>query len=420
MADDRTELVNWRRLFHRLAEPGWLECRTTEQLIRAVEGENVAVHYGKAIYSKERLGLPAAAERANYTKNLHLDLEKAEEVLAGYTGLIAVVDTGKPGPHVGFRFDIDALPLTETHAANHLPRREHFQSEHEGFMHACGHDGHMAIGVCLTRWLAREARHMTGKFVIVFQPAEEGVRGADALAEGPLLKYLDYFFGLHIGMGLGSGKICVGTTDILATEKIDAEFIGQSAHAGAHPEEGRHAILAAAMATLGLHTLPQDANGLARVNVGQISGGSSRNIVANQAKIALEIRGSNERVMTHLKEGANRVLEGAALQFGCQVKTACVGRADAWEDKNHHFHEQVARYCQKKGYQLAEHSMKGSEDVALFLNRVAERGGKVMHLMVGSDLKSAHHQEGFDFNEDDLLTGLHLVQDLVRLTQEES
>ncbi|RLK62786.1 amidohydrolase [Atopobacter sp. AH10] len=414
MEEDSKALIELRREFHRLAEPGWMEYRTTEHLIKALQDDRILLHYGKEIYAGERLGLPTKEEKERYSSGLHLAIEKAEEVLEGYTGAIAVVETGKEGPTIGFRFDIDALPLKESTDEDHLPHRLHFESDHLGAMHACGHDGHMAIGIMFTKWLAQHAKQLKGKFIVVFQPAEEGVRGANALVNGKWLEQVDYFFGMHIGMGLASGKICVGTEDILATEKIDAIFTGKSAHAGAHPEEGRNAILAAASAVLGLHSLPQDANGLARINVGKIEGGSGRNIVANHAQLALEIRGSNERVMEDLKAGVKRILEGAAIQYGCHLESSCKGRAEAWYDKDKLFHDQLTIFLQNKGYALSDFSMKGSEDVALFLNRVQEHGGKAMHFMLGSDLKAAHHQEAFDFNEEDLITGLDLFKDLVR------
>ena len=109
----------------------------------------------------------------------------SEELLArmeGYTGAVAVLETGRPGPVTAWRCDIDCVLVTESCDASHLPAREGFASEYPGWMHACGHDGHASVGLALARWVMEHKDELVGTIKILFQPAEEGVRGAAAMA----------------------------------------------------------------------------------------------------------------------------------------------------------------------------------------------------------------------------------------------
>ena len=87
----------------------------------------------------------------------------------GYTGCVALLDTGKEGPTTAFRFDIDCVCVNETDNPEHKPNKEGFRSQHTGFMHACGHDSHISIGLTLAHWIAERKDELKGKFKIVGQ-----------------------------------------------------------------------------------------------------------------------------------------------------------------------------------------------------------------------------------------------------------
>ncbi len=113
----------------------------------------------------------------------------------GFTGVVATLDTGKPGPTIAFRVDIDALPILESAANSHVPSQLGFRSKHEGAMHACGHDSHAAIGLGLAQQLMERKEMLKGKIKIIFQPAEEGARGGSVIAESSHLDDVDFFYG---------------------------------------------------------------------------------------------------------------------------------------------------------------------------------------------------------------------------------
>src|SRR3972149_8981965 len=102
----------------------------------------------------------------------------------GFTGVVARMTGARPGPSIAFRFDIDANDLNESRDAVPLPAREGFASVHAGAMHACGHDGHTTLGLGLAAVLTRLRAEWPGTATLVFQPGEEGVRGAGGAAGG--------------------------------------------------------------------------------------------------------------------------------------------------------------------------------------------------------------------------------------------
>ncbi len=135
-------------------------------------------------------------------------------------------------------------------------------------MHACGHDGHTAIGLGLAHTLKQFESGLHGVIKLIFQPAEEGTRGARAMVDAGVVDDVDYFTAVHIGTGVPAGTVVCGSDNFMATTKFDAHFTGTAAHAGAKPEDGHNALLAAAQATLALHAIAPHSEGASRVNVG--------------------------------------------------------------------------------------------------------------------------------------------------------
>ena len=172
----KENLVESRRFYHKIAEPGWMEFKTTINIINTLKEIGVSdIKYGREIHSKkDMLGMPSKEKLEEYAKTVNIggDLD-VSEILQGYTGAVATIDTGKEGPTMGFRFDIDALGIEESHDPSHRPCKENFSSENNFGMHACGHDGHLSIGLFLTSWIEKNKDKLRGKYIIIFQPAEE-------------------------------------------------------------------------------------------------------------------------------------------------------------------------------------------------------------------------------------------------------
>ncbi|MDU2375740.1 amidohydrolase [Anaerococcus vaginalis] len=409
------ELIRLRRHFHKYAEPAWMEFLTTAKIIEELKNYNLDLYYGKEIYFNKRMGLPEKSILESYKNSISIsDIEKKEEILDSYTGLIAVLDTKKIGPNIGFRFDIDANELCESNSLGHLPNILNFSSKNSFAMHACGHDAHMSIGIELAKILASNINKLKGKIIFIFQPAEEGVRGAYSLMNNPIIDKLDYLAGMHIGMDVKSGEIGVGSHGFLATKKIDIIFKGKASHAGASPEKGHNALLAASSAVLNFNSLAQHSMGEARINVGKLNAGSGRNIIANKAKIEMEIRGENDHIISYLYDGVNRIVEGSAISYDCSYEIEIKGQAPSLISYDEEFIKNLRNFYKEKSYKLVDANLKGSEDIAYLLNEVRKAGGKTVHFILGSNLKDSHHSEEFDINEKDMLRGVDLMVDFVK------
>ena len=401
-----------RREFHRIAEPGWLEFQTTIRVIEYLKsfGYN-DISYGKAIHSK-RMGLPTEKNMRDYINSLSFKVDyDLTEILEGYTGVVAKLDTGKEGSTIAMRFDIDANDIEETYDENHIPNKENFRSQNNFAMHACGHDGHIAIGLSVAKWLMEEKHNLEGKFILIFQPAEEGVRGAKSMVDG-----VDYLLAGHIGLGVESGVLGLGTVGFLATSKLDIYFEGVSSHAGAAPELGRNALLAAASCALNLYTLTQFASGMTRLNVGVLNAGSGRNVVPGNAMMQIETRGENEAVNEALRKKVNRVIEGAAKSFDVEYRIVEAGSAPAYNTYDKEFVDFVSSHLKNEGFNIdVDRSLGGSEDVTYMMNEVENNGGKALYFIFGSNLKAAHHNNRFDFEEETLELAFNALKHTVKL-----
>lgn len=402
MTLEKKNVIQLRREFHQIPEPGWLEFQTTVKIIDYLKDYGFDLKYGKEIHGRERMGLPTSEEIQEYQKNLELTTDyDISEILDGYTGVVASFDTKKEGPTVALRFDIDALFIEESSDKDHLPAKEGFQSTIERSMHACGHDGHIAIGLNFAKWLVNNQDSLKGKFVLIFQPAEEGVRGAKSMVEAGVVDGVDYLLAGHIGSGSGKNVLGVGSQGFFATSKMDIYFEGVPSHAAGSPEHGRNALLAAASCALNLYTLTQFSAGMSRLNVGVLRAGSSRNIIANKAMMQIETRGENQIVNDMLREKVNYAIEGAAKSFDVDYRIKLAGGAPSYTVKDPAFIKNVATALSEKGFATDTNiAIGGSEDVTYMMNEVENGGGKAIHFIFGTHIKAQAHHHKFDFDEE--------------------
>lgn len=417
----KKKISDLRREFHKTAEPGWLEFKTTIKIINYLKSYGYNVKYGKAIHGdKEMMGLPSHDKIEKYRSSLTLIADyDLSEILEGYTGVIATLDTGKNGPTTAIRFDIDANEIEETKEKDHIPNKEGFRSQNSGVMHACGHDGHIAIGLSLANWLMKEKNKLKGKFILIFQPAEEGVRGAKSIVDAGALNGVDYLLAGHIGLGVEDGVLGIGTIGFLATSKFDVSFEGIPSHAGASPEEGRNALLAAASCALSLHSLPQFSLGMSRLNVGILNAGTARNIVPSNAIMQIETRGENEKINEMLNERVINVIEGTAKAYGVKYNIEMAGSAPAYNTYDKDLVEKVATHLTNKGFNTSiARSLGASEDVTYMMNEVEKYNGKSLHFIFGADLKAGHHNDRFDFNEEAMYMAFDTLRYTIELLEE--
>jgi aminobenzoyl-glutamate utilization protein A len=398
-----------RRDLHRHPEPGWLEFRTTGVVARHLRTLGYGVRVGaECLRVEDARGVPAAEIVADHR---HGAGETAE--LGVVSGVVAELDRG-PGPTLALRFDMDATQVTESGASDHRPASEGFASGRDGVMHACGHDGHVAIGLGVADLLTRTP-DWRGRLRLIFQPAEEGGRGAWPMVTAGVVDDVDVFAALHIAdEALAPGEIALSATGFLASVKLDVEFRGVAAHAAGAPERGRNALLAAAQAALALHALPRHGHGATFVNAGVLRAGTGRNVVADRALLQCEVRGGSDAICRSLDAAARRVVAGAAAMQGVEVDVRVVGETIG----GHSDPELVARLgavarALPTTTRIREsHPLGGGEDATFFMRRVQERGGQALYFLLGGGSPSGHHSSTFDFDERALAHGAALLAGL--------
>ncbi|MBE1555805.1 amidohydrolase [Sporosarcina limicola] len=398
------KLVEWRRALHQLPETGFLEFQTTAFILSILSTLSCELFVGDEVMSREaRKGLPAEKElNSYYNSGLPIDRELLEKMRGGMTGCVAVFDSKIEGPHTVVRFDIDALPVEETEMANHFPVTEGFASARFGSMHACGHDGHAAIGLGVAHLLNDRIGEFTGKITLLFQPAEEGGRGAQAIVSKGWTKGADYFLSGHIGfLEEPVGTVALTTNHFLASTKLDVSFVGESVHAGKSPEEGRNALLSAASAAIHLNGITRHSGGATRINVGMLNAGSGRNIVADKASMIIETRGATTKLNDYMRNEAERIIQASALLFNTTAHIEEAGYAQSatcdaeWIEWGS---EALQGSCYVNTI-LPETALGASEDATAYINDVQSQGGKATYIIIASPLKAPHHHPEFDYDE---------------------
>jgi len=408
-----------RRDFHRYPETGWAEFRTTAVIADALEPLGWTLRLAdEYICPDDVMGRAADPEEEKARAVRQGANPAAVAKLGEYTGLCAELDTGADGPVTALRFDIDCVDVTEASDDEHLPAREGFASVNPGRMHSCGHDGHAAIGIALAEMLSIEETRaaLGGKIRLLFQPAEEGVRGGYAMSRAGVADDADNFIALHLGLGRPTGDVCGGIGGFLCTEKIDAVFRGISAHSGGEPHKGRNALLGAATAALNLHAIAPHSDGTTRINVGVMQAGDGRNVIAQNALLKIETRGETDDLKTYVSDRTAEVLEGAARMYGLSLSVTLQGAANTAESTPElaALVAEIARTTPGVNKISERGHMPGSDDAAWLMKRVQDNGGRAVYIGVGADTSAGHHNDRFDFDETAMDIALEVLYRTVR------
>jgi aminobenzoyl-glutamate utilization protein A len=410
------ELVAWRRDLHRHPEPGFGEFRTARIVSERLRALGLDVRIaeeamdGEAVHHRHADRIGAASERAIASG---VDSALVERMYNGGTAVVADL-TGGDGPVVGFRFDMDALPIVESSDPEHRPVAEGFRSSVEGEMHACGHDGHVAMGLGVASVLARLRDQLGGTVRFVFQPAEEGAMGgAAAITARGLVDDIDHLVCVHLGLGAQTGTF-VTRAYFLATAKYRVSFTGQGAHVVNSPQSGRNALLAAASASLALHSIAPHGDGWFSLNVGVLRAGDEQGVTPPWATMELGFWADRTDVYDYVDARVHQAIAGVSRAYDVGHKVVRIGGAPAADQD-----EGLARVAGEAalatdGVERLEDGISGraGEDANVFLARVAERGGRGIYVLIGSDLADGHHSPRFDFDERSLVTGTAVLSAL--------
>ena len=276
------ELTAWRQDFHTHPELGFEEHRTSDLVAKRLEEFGIEVHRG-----------------------------------IGGTGVVGVLRVGNGPQSIGLRADMDALPIHET---TDLP----YKSSREGVMHACGHDGHTTMLLGAARYLA-ETRKFNGTVHFIFQPAEEGIGGAQAMLKDRLFERFpcDAVFGMHNWPGLPVGKFAIRSGTMMAAGAFfDIHIKGRGSH-GARPHESIDPILVACHVTTALQAIvSRNVNALdtAILSVTAVTGGDAYNVIPQTATIRGTARTFDRKVMILIEENMRRTASGVASAFGATAE----------------------------------------------------------------------------------------------------
>ena len=409
------ELVTLRRDFHKYAESGWFEMRTSSLVARYLTDLGYEVLVGEDVCDREtRMGVPSeeALEKA-YQRAIEQggDPEFLPATRGGMTGVIGILRCGE-GPTLAMRFDIDALGVIESEEADHVPCQLGFASVNHGSMHACGHDAHTTFGLGVAKVLMQIKDQLHGTVKLIFQPAEEGVRGAKSIVAKGHLDGVQYFLGSHVTKrvaGKENVDVIPGASGTLATCKYDVVYHGKNAHAGGVPHMGCNALQAAAAAVMQLYGIPRHGGGASRINVGTLHAGTGRNVIADIAKMEIEVRGANTEINNYMCEFAEKILRNTAETYGCTCEIKLMGAADSLSSDRDFADQLQALYRDQVGLRVWEKSIMptgGSEDLSYMMNRVQEQGGKATFLRIMCEMPGPAHNRRFDISEDCLVNAV--------------
>jgi len=371
----REDLVSYRRHFHAHPELSLVEFETAKFIERELEGFGL---------DEVRTGV-------------------------GGTGLLATLRGGKPGPVTLLRADMDALPIYELNEVA-------YRSVNDGVMHACGHDGHMAMLLAAARELAARRADVAGTLVLCFQPGEEGHSGnklmiADGALENP---HVDRTFALHLYSGLDAGK--VGIRDgafFSSSDRFDIELIGQGGH-GAMPEKAVDPIVGAAELVSLLQTIASREVAASQpvvVTVGSLHSGTTFNVIPERAALQGTVRAFDDAVRAALPERIERLLGGlcAAMRLEYRLDYTFVYPPTVNDPAMNDVVRAVARDLLPSGDVVDPHPLvMWSEDMS-FMQR--ERPGA--YFVVGARGAHAghepHHSARFDVDEQALQVGFDML-----------
>ena len=333
----------------------------------------------------------------------------------GKTGVVGLLEGGKPGPTLLLRFDMDALPIPEATNAE-------YASQTEGVMHTCGHDGHTAIGLTVAKMLHAHREQLAGTVKFCFQPSEEGnngeeVGGAEMMMRDGVLDHpkVDMTLSLHLWNEKPLGWVHVAKGPVMAgAEQFKIKLIGKGGH-GAVPNLTVDPILAAAQIVSAAQSIVARNVGpleTAVVSFTMLHSGTAFNVIPHEATLEGTIRTFDAGVRLKVLERFEQITRGVASAMGCQVEmnvkrlTPALVNAD---EVTASVQETARRVLPDAHHDNTPYLTMGAEDMAFMQEKVPG-----CYFFIGSanserGLNYGHHHPKFDFDEEALVRGAALM-----------
>ncbi|MBI1240920.1 M20 metallopeptidase family protein [Umezakia ovalisporum] len=370
------QLVEWRRRLHQKPELGFQEKLTAELVSRHLQAWNI---------------------------------EHQTEIAK--TGIVATIQGKKPGANkvLAIRADMDALPIQEL---NEVP----YKSQHDGVMHACGHDGHTAIAMGTAYYLQQHCQDFSGTVKIIFQPAEEGPGGAKPMIAAGVLKNpdVDAIIGLHLWNNLPLGTVGVRPGPLMASvECFNCTVLGKGGH-GAMPHQTVDSVVVAAQIVNALQIIvSRNVNPIdgAVVTVGELHAGTKLNVIADTARMSGTIRYFNPNLQEFFHQRVEQIIAGVCQSHGAKYEL------EYWSLYPPVINDAgMAELIKSVAEEVIETSLgvvpecqtMGGEDMSFFLQEVPG-----CYFFLGSansekNLAYPHHHPKFDFDETALAMGVEI------------
>ncbi|MEJ2170244.1 MAG: M20 family metallopeptidase [Desulfobacterales bacterium] len=361
-------VINTRRDLHRIPEVGYTEKKTSAYVTEYLKREGLEVQTGVAQF-----------------------------------GVVGLLKTGRPGPTLLIRADMDALPLQEETGLE-------FASTHDGVMHACGHDAHMAIGLVAATVLNKIKAEFSGMVKFVFQPAEEGPGGAEPMIKAGVMENpkVDYSLGCHVWPEVPEGAIGVRSGPFLAAmDRYDLKIIGKGGH-GAMPHQCVDSLEVGTQVVNALqrissrHISPLEP---VVVTVGTFHAGTAFNIIPGEAVLSGTTRTFDLDIWHSWGERLEKVIRGVCESMGADYEFKfSKGYPPTINDDDM---ADLVRRCAAEvvGPDKVVEPAKtmGGEDMSFFLQ---QSKGCFYALGVGHEGGAPVHNARFAFNEDILALGV--------------
>ncbi len=333
----------------------------------------------------------------------------SHEIGIAKTGIVATITSNFPGKVLAIRADMDALPIQEANEVS-------YKSQHEGKMHACGHDGHTAIALGTAYYLSNHKDSWQGTVKIIFQPAEEGPGGAKPMIEAGVLHNpeVDAIIGLHLWNNLPLGTIGVRSGALMAAvECFRVSILGKGGH-GAMPDQTVDSIVVASQIVNALQTIvsrnvkPLDA---AVVTVGELHAGTALNVIADTARMSGTIRYFNPELETLIGKRLEAIIAGICQMHGANYEL------NHWQLYPPTVNNSaIAELVRSVAAEVVETPMgvvpecqtMGGEDMSFFLQEVPGCYFFLGSANLDKGLAYPHHHPRFDFDETALGMGVEI------------
>jgi amidohydrolase len=377
--------------------------------IQALQSDLVALR--RQIHQQPELGFKEQITAARIASKL-TEWGISHQTGIAETGVVAVIQGRKPSLSsrtLAIRADMDALPIQE---ANDVP----YKSQHDGVMHACGHDGHTSIALITAYYLSQHRDDFAGTVKIIFQPAEEGPGGAKPMIEAGVLTNpdVDAIIGLHLWNNLPLGTIGVRSGALMAAvERFSLTIQGKGGH-GAMPHQTVDSIVLASQIVTALQTIvSRNVNPIdsAVVTVGQFNAGTAKNVIADTASLAGTVRYFNPNLADFFHQRIESIVAGICAAYGATYKLDYLKFYPPVIND-----EKITELVRSVAVDIVETPLgvvpecqtMGGEDMSFFLQEVPG-----CYFFVGSanpdrSLAYPHHHPRFDFDETALATGVEM------------